>query len=165
TKADYQRYISIIDSEFSGQCSQTKTTFQPSITSDSALDAQAQQTASSLQNTRFYVIGNLVHEAKNSLINNSPIDEIVTEEDAKTLSPASLDEFRKYSDYFSIYFSALTEPSCFAAVGQKLSQTFPSDKYGSATGYKKNSKVITSSCSYGDNASAAIKCATLNEKF
>lgn len=169
-KADFTSYISIINSEFAGQCVATKTKIEFYLT-DAELNSRAEGRANELKNTRFFVIENLVEEGKYALINENPNDEIATLEDVKTLKPVSFEEFRKYIPYYLINIIAVDEDdsTCSALASQKIVQSFPSNQYSMEDGnYKKNTKIFGINCYYGDNLTAnqqERKCATLKEKF
>lgn len=172
SKSNLQELVQLIDSEFSGQCNQTKQAIQAVINDDAGLTILANETAAYLQNTRFFPIPNLVREAAKTLINAFPNDPIATNDDVATLKPASLNETIRFLDYFSLnnYLFETNELSCITAVSNKLNQAFPANSFypsfdPNATGIQKNSKVLITNCEYGTGASEDLKCATLNNQF
>lgn len=170
---DLSNLVSIIDNEFPNECPNTKNLINSMINNESnSLAYLVNFTLDKLSSTKFYPIGSMIEEAKNNLISSNTLDDITTEEDVRTLTPASLDEYKRYSSLFDIfsYSASAFDSNCISALQNKLNTEFPASKYFrllpiTVDNTNKNNKVLFTQCSYGSYAPPSQKCTSLNEEF
>ncbi|MCS7206018.1 MAG: hypothetical protein NZ853_10010 [Leptospiraceae bacterium] len=166
----YQSLINLINAEFTSECPQTKGKIEQIKTQVETFPLDFFQIYVIDPNKiKFYPIQNLIEEGKNFIINIDPNDEIANEEDLKTLQIASVAEYERYNILSGIKGFAQSPPPPEQSCVNKMEQVFNNSNISPLNNsYKKNSKVISAICYYGQNLPSQFanqKCTSLNEEF